>query len=158
MQYMYSRYFYGSKWYKRLIIHIMDCPVALDMRVQQWNLRLELLDCLYRSFVCSGECLCRTSHTLWINRNIVHWCATDSLGKDSTGFEFRVSPSLRPVALLRLESPVFPTIYLLIVEFMPFPRALEWSDIQTDLNKYINCNIILVGCLGFMAYQAFWVI
>ena len=43
------------------------------------------------------------------NRRMVPQCATDSLEPHSSGFEFRVFPSPRLIALPKLETPIYTT-------------------------------------------------
>ncbi len=70
-------------------------------------------------------------------------------------------PSSRPVAILKLMSSVYPTIYPLleggIVGFIPSPRVLALCEMQTWLGRRVNINIryTLSACCVYICEKLF---
>ena len=69
------------------------------------------------------------------NGRMVHHCAADSPEQHSSGFEFRVFPFLRLVDLPNLESPIYPTIYTIDRDWMPYHLLAQMAGAV----GYANC-------------------
>ena len=96
---------------------------------------------------------------------IEEWCISVlQLSKHSSGFEFRVFPSSKPVALWRLKIPAFPT-YLPKAEigrerFIPFLRSLVQRENVNSLVQDLNsaCWVHFLMLITVTPYMLSWIL